>query len=287
MAARFAALLFALVLSSPGATAAQDRSLPADDGGIEVFPAIVFDVGYQKFLPPSSAYSPYYSWDTHLAFDATMTRRGRSAVEFAGMVQTAGTENFGSRIGVGGTGYVLRVTFRRALSPATDVALGVSHLSTHLTRDLDEKTLSERARGAEIPHVADPSEYNAPFVEWRRRFLDRRFEPEMSLGLAPVNIRLTKRARGWNRRPLYAATRWHLWSQGLKTLVVETVHEVGAGPLNAFVGALEFARPQTSSRLQLFVALVPDDRMHVSPRHGGVRGGLAAGLHLTVRSAAE
>jgi hypothetical protein len=252
-----------------------------------VLPVVAFDVVYLKFLGLTTPFSPYYSWDARLAFDTVVVRRGRQGLEFAGVVQSAGTENFGSRIGVGGAGYILTLSFRQELASDASVAMGLSHLSTHLTRDLDEKTEEARARRAPIPDVEDPSEYNAPFVEWRRRFATARFVPEVTVGVAPVNMRLSARSRGWNRRPFYADTRWRLWAAGTKRFVVETVHEVGAGPLNRFIGAFEVERPRSSSRFQVFASFSPGEGLHVSPRLGGVRDGLAVGVRLMVRTAGE
>jgi hypothetical protein len=241
-----------------------------------------FDATFEKFTAVSNAYSPYYSWETHLTFDVGVYQRGPNIVQFRGEVQSVGTANFGSRIGVGGTGYLLRLGYARALSLSSSVSAGIAHLSSHLTRDLDEKTGVERQLGRAIPHVDDPSEYNVLFVEGRLSFPGRRFAPEVRLGLAPVNLRLDGRVRGGNRRPVYGDTRWTLWRGNAKTVFVRTEHEVGANPINRFTVALEATRENTSGRWQIFASLSPGRGMHVSPDLGGLRDGLSAGLRLTV-----
>lgn len=280
-------LLGAWLFCFPGAAGSQELPQPGIEPTHEVLPDVSFEASYLKFASRPNVYSPYYSWDARLAFDAVVFRHGPNSVQFGGLVQSAGTENFGSRIGVGGTGYVMALSFRRVLTPDVSLTMGLSHLSTHLTRDLDEKTVDERQRGALIPVVADPPEYNAPFLEWSRRFPTARFAPEIAIGATPVNIRLSARSRGWNRRPVYVDTRWRLWARGARSFVLETAHEAGAQPLNRFVGALEIDRPRTMSSLQLFASFSPGRGMHVSPRLGGVRDGLALGVKLSVRSSTE
>jgi hypothetical protein len=52
--------------------------------------------------------------------------------------ESVGTENLGSRIGVGGTGYILGLGYTRSVSRQLKISAGIQHLSTHLTRDLDQ-----------------------------------------------------------------------------------------------------------------------------------------------------
>lgn len=220
-----------------------------------------------------------------MAFDVLVHRLGQGAVVFRGDVQSVGTKNFGSRIGVGGAGYLMRIGYQRPLSPVTSVEAGLAHLSSHLTRDLDEKTLGERDLGHTIPAVADPSEFNVIYLEARRRLSSsRRLAPEIRVGVAPVNLRLDGRLRGGLRRPLYGATRWWLWRGRGRALTVRTEHEVGRGPINRFTVVYERRGVESGGRLQLFAGFTPGRGMHVSPDLGGVRDGLTAGIRVAVES---
>jgi hypothetical protein len=59
-------------------------------------------------------------------------------------LQSVGTENFGSRVSVGGTGYLLGIGYVHVRSTNFRMSAGIAHLSSHLTRDLDEKVDEER-----------------------------------------------------------------------------------------------------------------------------------------------
>lgn len=129
-----------------------------------LFPGASLDAEFRKYTPPRNAFSPYYSWDGHLAMDVTIVRQGRSALAFSSMFQTVGTANINKRVGVGGTGYLLGLRYVHTRSKVFQLSSGLSHFSSHLTRDLDDKTDQERANGAPIPRVDDPSEYNVLYV---------------------------------------------------------------------------------------------------------------------------
>ena len=74
-------------------------------------------------------------------------------------------------------------------SYSTDFTLsaGLAHLSSHLTRDLDEKLEEMRSAGVPVPVVADPSEYNVFYVLGVRRLSTWRFTPELEIVVEPVN----------------------------------------------------------------------------------------------------
>jgi hypothetical protein len=85
----------------------EDRAAPpegsADAATPEgVFPDASFDAAFRKYTPPRSVFSPYYSWDAHMALDLMVVRRASGAVHISSMFQTVGTENIGARVSVGG-----------------------------------------------------------------------------------------------------------------------------------------------------------------------------------------
>jgi len=249
-----------------------------------VLPAANFEVLFRTFGPPPNRFAPFYSWDAHMALDLTVARWGRSAVEFGSVFQTVGTENLAARIAVGGTGYIIRAAYTRTYSEAFSVSAGVSHLSSHLTRDLDEKTAEQRRLGIPIPDVTDPHEYNVVVVTGVRTFESSRFRPELSVALEPIDFRFDGR-RSRHARPLYAATRWTLWQAPARTLTMETRHEIGRRSWNEVALYLSlFGRRPEDARFQLFASASPGRGMHVSPNVGGLRDGLAFGVRLTFKS---
>ena len=112
-----------------------DEALPEG-----LFPGASLDAEFRKSTPPRNAFSPYYSWDGHLAMDVTIVRQGRGALAFSSMFQTVGTANINKRVGVGGTGYLLGLRYVHTRSKVFQLSSGLSHFSSHLTRDLDDKT---------------------------------------------------------------------------------------------------------------------------------------------------
>jgi hypothetical protein len=259
------------------AAPAQAQSGPPPQGG---FPDASFDVVFQKFVPPANAFSPYYSWDARMGLDLTVARNGANVVDFATVFQTVGTQNIRSKVRVGGTGYIIRASYARTMSPELTLSAGVSHLSSHLTRDLDTKTAEERALGLPVPQVQDPSEYNVVFFRAVRRVPRWRLTPVFDLVIEPYNFRFNG-SRADTVRPICLSTRWTLWRGAGGSLAAETQHEFGPRPWNQASLFLElYRRQQAEGRFQVFVTASPGHSLHVSPNVGGVRDGIAAGVRL-------
>jgi hypothetical protein len=215
-----------------------------------------------------------------MALNLTVFRKGSGAVNFQGVFQSVGTENLGSRVSVGGTGYVLGLGYVRTYSADFKLSAGITHLSSHLTRDLDDKLEEETDRGAAIPVVADPSEYNVFFFKAYRKFSTLRFTPELEVAVEPVNFRFNTSRRDYVR-PLYLSTRSTLWQGHEKSLVAETQHEIGKNPFNCFSLSFElYARNQPEGRFRIFVNASPGHSLHVSPNIGGLRDGIAFGIRM-------
>ena len=283
-----AAVLAALCLFAPGLALGQEG--PAPSGSEEAaalqgaFPDAAFDAYFRQYLPLKNVYSPYYAWDAAMALDLTVFRKGQGAVDFGAVVQTAGTENLGSQVGVGGTGYILRAGYLRSLSRAVTLSAGIAHLSSHLTRDLDDKTDEQRRKGMLIPDVQDPDEYNVVYLKAHLAFERWPLEPELDVILEPVNFRFDFGYAPY-ARPLYLGTRLILWRGVRKTLALETQHEVGNNGFNNFCLLLElFPKAQHGGRFHLFVGGSPGRTMHVSPNVSALRDGVTAGIRLRFRT---
>lgn len=266
--------------------AAQDPlaplSAPLPQGAL---PDATFNVGFQKYTPPATPLSPYDSWDAHMALDLTVSRVGRHAVTFTSIFQTVGTENLRAKVSVGGTGYVIRASYIRTVSDTFQWAAGVSHLSSHLTRDLDEKTREQRAAGVAIPDVLDPDEYNAVFIRAHKHFPNRRFSPEVGVVIQPYNFRFNGSDAAY-LRPLFVSTRWRLWARGRTRLTAETSHELGRRSWTEMKVVLGlYARSEDDARFELYLSGCPGSGLRTSPNVGSVRDGIAAGVRLAFRSA--
>ena len=288
---RSALLFSALCVCVPSTVEAQTRGNAAgqtqgrqghqEQGGL---PDASFEAAFRKFTPPKNICSPFYAWDAHMALSLTVFRKGPGAVAFKGLFQTVGTENLGSKVSVGGTGYVLSLGYVHTYSDHFTLSAGIAHLSSHLTRDLDDKLEEERNKGATIPVVADPSEYNVLFFKGYRKWPACPFTPELEIVVEPINFRFNGGDAGYIR-PLYLGTRWTLWRGDQKSIVAETKHEIGANSLNSFALVLElFARNQPQGRLQIFVSASPGHDLHVSPNIGGLRDGIAFGIRMSFRA---
>jgi hypothetical protein len=280
-----AGLAGALCLCVPTIGQAQVPSDSASDRQTEgAFPDAAFNAAFAKYMPPRTIFSPYYSWDAHLALNVTVVRKGSGAVSLRSLFQTAGTENIGSKVGVGGTGYLFHVGYVRRHSDAFAMSTGLAHLSSHLTRDLDKKLAEENALGHPAPLVGDPSEYNVPFIEGSWKFPAYPLTPELDAAVEPINFRFNGSGARYVR-PIYLHTGWALWRGNQKSLVAETQHEIGKRPFNVFSLSLQlYAGNQTEGRFQLFVTASPGHRLHVSPNVGGVRDGIALGARLNFRA---
>lgn len=271
------------------ARARAQGTTPAATGALAqgAFTDATFDVKFRKYTPPASALSPFYSWDARMALDVTVRRKGNHALKFLTIVQSVGTENLGAQVSVGGTGYVIGISYVRSFSADVSISAGVSHLSSHLTRDLDRKTNEERASGLPIPHVEDADEYNAVYVRGRRRFTALPFSPELDVVIQPWNFRFNG-GRAAYLRPLFVATRWRLWTRGETFVSAETAHEIGRRPWTEVALILQlFARNQGDGRFQVFASASPGSSLRTSPNIGSVRDGIALGVRMVFHSTTE
>ena len=148
------------------------------------------------------------------------------------------------------------------------------------TRDLDEKLDEQRSKGATVPVVEDPDEYNVPFVGWHRTWATARFSPRLDVVVEPISFRFNG-DWGWNDRPIFIGSRWTLWRGPQKSIALETQQEIGARPfINVFLLLTLFARAEPEGRLQLFLSASPGHTLHVSPNIGGLRDGVAFGMRM-------
>jgi hypothetical protein len=248
-------------------------------------PDASFDATFRKYTRPANIFSPFYSWDAHMTLNLTVVRKGASAMTWGAVFQTVGTENLGSKVSVGGTGYLLSLGYVRTYSDQFNVSAGITHLSTHLTRDLDDKLEEERSAGAAIPIVEDPSEYNVVFFKAHLKLAAYPFTPELEAVIQPINFRFSGSTPVGEVRPVYLATRSTLWRRSPAAMVLDTQHEIGRNAFNNFSLALELdPGGQQSRRVQLFISASPGDNLHVSPAIGGIRDGIAFGIRMKFRA---
>ena len=274
-----------LCLVWPAAAEAQERERSAGDVLPEgAFPDATFDAAFRKYTLANSTFSPFYSWDARMALNLTVVRQGSRAVGISSMFQTVGTENLGSKVGVGGTGYLLGLAYTHTRSARLRFSSGLVHFSSHLTRDLDDKIDEEHAKGHAIPLVDDPSEFNVIYFKGTWKPGGAQWAPEMELVVQPINFRFNHSQPDYVR-PIYFGTRWTLWQGDRKSLIAETQQEFGENPFTnvALVFAL-FARNQPEGRFQIFLSGAPGANVHVSPQTGALRDGIAFGIRLNLRA---
>jgi hypothetical protein len=280
---RFFALLVPMLLLGSAASARAQAQAPQATEPQGGFPDASFETLLRLYTPPSNAFSPYFAWDAHMALGVTLYRKGAHAFVFGTTFQSVGTESIRSRVSVGGTGYVITLAYAERRSNGVTVSAGVTHLSSHLTRDLDEKLNEQRSHGATVPFVEDPDEYNLPFVGWRRTWSAARFSPQLDVVVEPTSFRFNG-SLAWNGRPIYVGSQWTLWRGRQESVVLETQHELGVRPLtNVFLLLKLFARGEPEGRFQLFLSGSPGHTLHVSPNIGGLRDGVAFGMRMKFR----
>jgi len=270
-----------VTMTAPAPVTAQIRERfgagPAVEG---VLPDAAFEVGLRHYPPSSGDFAPFYAWDAQMAVDLALYRRGSRAAGFSSAMQAVGTENFGSRVSVGGTGYLIGFDYRQAITPDLKVAAGIMHLSSHLTRDLDEKLAEQRAAGATVPDLVDGDEFNVLYVRLAHRRATWRFRPEVEVIVHPISIQLGGGRHG-SVRPLHVRARATIWSRPTFAVATETIHEVGRHSFHHLAVVVErHGRTSASPRAQLLVGFTPGHRLHVSPDVGAVRGGVAVGVRL-------
>jgi hypothetical protein len=270
------------LVPAPVAPQTPEATSPRQEQG--GFPDASFEAIFRKYSAPKSPFSPFYAWDAHMALNLTVFRKGRGAVTFRSTFQTVGTQNLGPKVSVGGTGYLLGIGYLHAYSDAFRLSGGIAHLSSHLTRDLDEKVQEERDKGAGIPIVVDPSEYNVFYFKLYGKISAWPFAPELEMVIEPINFSWDGSDAGYVR-PVYLSTRSTVWRGNRKAMLAETQHEIGRNAFNSFsLSFALYARNQQEGRLQIFVSATPGQNMHVSPHIGGLRDGIAFGVRMRFRT---
>jgi len=270
-----AAVCAALILTATRAAA--QSALP--DG---VFPQAHFQITYEKYVDRPEEYAPLYSWDAWMQLDATVWRRHANAVAVTADIQTVGTENLHSKVSVGAAGYVLGFGYTRAMR-ALDLSAGFQHVSSHLTRDLDDKESDVRSYGGTIPHVVDPAEFNIVYIKGAGTLTRLPFAPHVVALVAPVAFRFNASPAG-NVRRVYVSTEWTMWKGLGDALVVETQHELGPNLLDVYTVRFDLLRRDDTATFQIFLAAAPGHELHVSPIAGAVLDGLSVGARLAFHS---
>jgi len=262
----------------------QGSSAEKTPGRDAVLPGASFEAMFRKYTPPTNEFSRLYSWDAYMDLNLTVVKVGPGAVNVRSMFQTVGTENLGSQVSVGGTGYLLGLGYIHDYSADFTISAGMTHFSSHLTRDLDDKLEEIRGAGAMVPAVADPSEYNVLYVAGRRKLSSWRFTPELEIAFQPVNFHFDGSPAG-DVRPVYLGTRWSIWQGNQKSIVARTQHEIGKNPFNYFSLTLALnGRSEADGRFQIFVGASPGNHLHVSPQIGAFRDGIALGIRMAFRA---
>ncbi len=247
-------------------------------------PDASFEAMFRKYTPPTNEFSRLYSWDADMTLRVTVVRVGSGSVNFRSTFQTVGTENLGSQVSVGGTGYLLGLGYVHTHSTNFTLSTGITHLSSHLTRDLDEKLEEIRGPGGTVPVVADPSEYNVVYFGAYRKLSTWPFTPELEMVVEPVNFRFDGSPAGY-LRPVYLGARATLWRGNRKAIVARTQHEIGENPFNYYSLLFELhGGSQAEGRFQIFVGASPGNHLHVSPNIGALRDGIAVGIRLVFRT---
>jgi hypothetical protein len=267
-----------VISAQAGGPSASD---PQEQG---LVPDASFEAMFRKYTPPNSIVSPFYSWDARMNLNITILRKGPSALTWGAVFQTVGTGNLGSKVSVGGTGYLLSLGYVHTYSRAFKVSAGMTHLSTHLTRDLDDKLEETRNKSAPLPLVDDPSEYNVAFVKTNVALAAYPFSPELEAVWQPIDFRFNGHPAR-SVRPVYLATRVTLWRGAGAALRAETQHEIGHNPFNNYWLSFELdPGHQAARRFEFFVSASPGHNLHSSPDVGGLRDGIAFGIRMRFRA---
>jgi hypothetical protein len=253
--------------------------VPSNESPSSVLTDAEFFVSFRKYTPPTNDFSPFYSWDAEMGVDFTAVRHGSDAVTASALIQTVGTQNVGSRVSIGATGYDLGFEYVHTTHRAK-LAAGYRHLSSHLTRDLTDKEEEVRQLSGNVPTVIDPSQFNIVYVSGTTTLTQVPFTPEILVALAPIAFRFNDSPTG-NVRPVFGTTEWTLWRGRENALAVDTQHELGSNSFNRY--SLEFdmmRRNRRKGRFQTILSIAPGHELHISPYLGAVMDGAALAVRL-------
>ena len=243
-----------------------------------MFPEAQFEGSFQKYLS-RDIFSPFFSWNGSMGIDINVYQKGNNSIYFKSDFQTVGAQKTESKINVAGTSYILEGRHRYQFSENSYIGAGITHLSSHLTQDLEIIVLDQTRKGAIIPDI-DSSDLNVIFFEGRKQFVSLLLQPDIRVRLQPVGFRF--RGGGYKyERPVFVETAITPWRGNEKRFVVATQHEWGDNYFNDYSLRLElFSRGDKEGRFQIFTAYSPGAKLHVSPNAGWHRDGVRAGIKL-------
>ncbi|HEX7798252.1 MAG TPA: hypothetical protein VF456_28005 [Vicinamibacterales bacterium] len=273
------AVITAILLAGPAARMAGAQEPQSDETTSSVLTDAEFSISFRKYTPPTNDFSPFYSWDAEMALNFSAVRHGSDAVDASALIQTVGTQNLGSRVSIGATGYNLGFEYIHKIRRAK-LAAGYRHLSSHLTRDLTDKEDEVKQLGGNVPTVHDPSQFNIVYVSGTTTLTQVPFNPELLVAVAPIAFRFNDSPTG-NVRRVFAATEWTLWRGRENSLAVATQHEWGSNSFNRY--SLDFdvmRRNGRRGRLQTIFSIAPGHELHVSPYLGAVMDGASLAVRL-------
>ena len=268
-----------LLIAQPTSANAQNPPVAAVKAQ-GALPDAVFSVMFRKLEPGGDDFAPFSSWDAFLGLETTAFRAGARTVDVDTIIQTIGTESFGTRVGVAVTGYFLGIRYTHTL-PGMTMSTGFRHLSSHPARDLDDKEDEVRAEGGTIPRVEDPTQYNVLFVKTSGTVRWLPLAPHVMTIVTPVDFNFHG---DWavHGRPLYVELRWPLWRDSNTALVFDMQQEIGKNAFDSYSVELELLRTkQAQGRLGVIFTVSPGHDFHVSPHVGAVMDGLSLGARVT------
>ena len=254
---------------------AQDNIVAKSSGA---FSEARFEGSFQKYLS-RDIFSPFFSWKGAMGIDINIYKKNKSSVYFKSDFQTVGAKKTESKINVAGTSYILEGRYGYQFSQNVYFGAGITHLSSHLTQDLENIVIEQMRKGAVIPEI-DSSDLNVIFFEAWKQFASLPLQPEIRARVQPTSFQF-RGGRYSYERPIYVDIKIVPWYGNEKKLVFATQHELGDNYFNDYSLRLElFSRGDKEGRFQIFTAYSPGAKLHVSPNVGWHRDGVRAGIKL-------
>ena len=219
-----------------------------------------------------------YSWEANIGFKPVIYRRGSHAFIFEFDVQTAGAPPTGRKINIAGTSYALGGSYLYQINRHTNLSLGVTHLSSHLSEDVLKIIEKERRMGVVIPPVRF-DDLNVGFLEIDHRLVFKNMEPRIRFRLQPLGIKFRG---GYNfyDEPVFIATQLKVWRHRSHDLLFLTRHEFGERSFNDGLLRFDFLKPtlKEEGRLQVSFGYSPGWGLRATPNIGWHKQGFSTAM---------
>lgn len=225
-----------------------------------------FSAEFQKYFG-GRPLQEFFSWQSRIGGDMALFESEKNAVWFKLNFQVVGGHPTDWKINTSGNSFTIEGRYERKIK-SFGVGLGLTHVSTHLTKDVSKRVEALLVNQKNLPRDEleqlirfrdfELNDINLAFVSIEKQIKLGPFRPTALIRIQPVDLSF----RGnfsYYKMPFSLATETSLWQRNQKRILLETHSEFGKKELVAdFALRLDLApQEQGEGRIQILLGYSP------------------------------